>query len=79
MLSAATAFAQASAESRFALVVGNGAYKSGALPALAVDAKAMAETLRGFGFKVIELIDGNLAKPEKLPDPINDLTAAASG
>jgi hypothetical protein len=61
VLGAASAFAQPPAESRFALVVGNGAYKSGALPAPALDAKAMAETLRGFGFKVIELIDGNLA------------------
>lgn len=54
----AAAFAQSPQEPRFALVVGNGAYKTGALQTPAQDAKGMAEALRAFGFKVIEVIDG---------------------
>lgn len=59
---AAFAFGQTPTESKFALVVGNGAYQAGALKTPANDAKAMANTLRGLGFSVIELVDGSKAQ-----------------
>ena len=57
----ASAQTPAAAPSRFALVIGNGAYPVGPLPTPAQDAKAVAETLRGLGFKVIELVDAGKA------------------
>ncbi len=62
-LSAYGATAQAPGDVRIALVIGNSAY-TGA-PALlnpANDAKAMSDALRGLGFTVIELRDGNKAQ-----------------
>jgi hypothetical protein len=47
--------------SRFALVIGNGAYHTGPLPTPSQDAKAVAQALRSLGFKVIELIDASKA------------------
>jgi hypothetical protein len=45
----------AKADKRVAFVVGNGAYKNvAALPNPAIDAKAMATTLRNVGFEVVE-------------------------
>jgi uncharacterized caspase-like protein len=48
----ATAGAQAAAERRFALVIGNSEYKAGRLPTAANDAGLVAETLRAAGFDV---------------------------
>ncbi|MBN8951672.1 caspase domain-containing protein [Rhizobium sp. 60-20] len=45
--------AQGSAEKRMALVVGNAAYKAGALPTPANDAGLIAQTLQAAGFDVI--------------------------
>ncbi len=62
-LLSAAAGAQAPGDIRVALVIGNAAY-TGA-PALANpvnDAKAMSETLKGLGFSVLELRDGNKAQ-----------------
>ncbi len=42
---------------RIALVIGNSAYAEAPLANPANDARLMAETLRGLGFDVIELID----------------------
>jgi len=58
------AVAQApAADIRIALVIGNSAYIGGAaLANPANDAKAMAETLRGMGFTVVELRDGSKAQ-----------------
>jgi uncharacterized caspase-like protein len=48
----------ARAERRVAFVVGNGAYRNvAALPNPAIDAKAMANLLRGVGFDVVEGTD----------------------
>lgn len=55
------ASAQAPTATRFALVIGNGAYQSHPLSTPAQDAKAVAQVLRGQGFKVIELIDAGKA------------------
>ena len=60
-LCCALASAQTPTTSRFALVIGNGAYKAGPLPTPAQDAKAVAEALRRLGFKVVELIDAGKA------------------
>ncbi len=47
-----SAFAPADGERRIALVIGNGAYRIGALKNPVSDAQAMAGTLRGLGFEV---------------------------
>ena len=58
-----SAEAQAPADIRIALVIGNSAYLGGAaLANPANDAKAMASVLRGMGFEVLELRDGNKAQ-----------------
>ena len=58
-----SAEAQAPADVRIALVIGNSAYIGGAaLANPANDAKAMATVLRGMGFDVLELRDGNKAQ-----------------
>ncbi len=44
---------------RVALVIGNSAYEEAPLANPANDARLMAETLRGLGFDVIELIDAD--------------------
>ncbi len=62
-LLALSAEAQAPADIRIALVIGNSAYQGGAaLANPAHDAKAMSETLRGMGFVVVELRDGSKAQ-----------------
>ena len=53
------AAAQAPGIVRIALIIGNSAYPSAPLTNPANDAKAMSETMRGLGFIVIELLDGN--------------------
>lgn len=61
------ALAQAT-EPRVALVIGNGAYRAAGVPKLANpanDARAMAQTLRELGFKVIELEDAELKAMQK--------------
>ena len=50
---------EAQAERRIALVIGNGAYSSQPLANPANDAALMAETLRGVGFEVMEVIDAD--------------------
>ncbi len=49
----------AHAERRVALVIGNGAYENQPLTNPANDAALMAETLRGVGFEVMEVIDAD--------------------
>ncbi|MCJ0763249.1 caspase family protein [Variovorax terrae] len=62
-LASVAAGAQAPGDARVALVIGNGAYASApALPNPANDAGAMASTLKGLGFTVIELRDGTKAQ-----------------
>ena len=55
----------AAAESRHALVIGNGGYKDAPLKNPPNDATAMAKVLRGLGFEVIELIDASQAQMKK--------------
>ena len=58
-LACVTAVAQAPTDIRVALVIGNAAYAGNAALANPTnDAKAMAETLRGLGFTVVEIRDG---------------------
>ena len=55
--------AQAPVDLRIALVIGNAAYAgAAALANPANDAKAMGEALRGLGFQVVEIRDGNRAR-----------------
>lgn len=58
-LMAASAGAQAPADVRVALVIGNSAYADSPLLNPANDAKAMSAALTGLGFKVVELRDGS--------------------
>lgn len=60
-LFAVSVVAQAPGDVRVALVIGNAAYASSPLVNAANDAKAMAGTLKGLGFTVIELRDGDKA------------------
>jgi hypothetical protein len=62
-LACVTAVAQAPTDIRVALVIGNAAYAGDAALANPTnDAKAMAETLRGLGFTVVEIRDGGKAQ-----------------
>jgi hypothetical protein len=57
------ATAQAPTDVRVALVIGNAAYAGdAALVNPSNDARAMAQTLRGLGFNVVELVNGNKAQ-----------------
>ena len=47
------------AETRVALVIGNGSYAMGRLPNSTADAELMAKTLVGVGFDVIKLLDAD--------------------
>ncbi|MEO5669312.1 MAG: caspase family protein [Ramlibacter sp.] len=58
----AAASAQAPADVRVALVIGNSAYPGAALANPARDARDMGQTLTGLGFQVIELRDGGKAQ-----------------
>jgi uncharacterized caspase-like protein len=52
---------QTQTENRYALVIGNAAYTAiGSLKNPVNDANDMAETLRGLGFQVDLVLDGNL-------------------
>ena len=53
------AFAQAQAERRIALVIGNSAYKDSPLTNPRNDAQLMAQTLKQVGFEVRTLLDGD--------------------
>jgi hypothetical protein len=65
--------AQAPGDVRIALVIGNAAYPgSTALVNPINDAKAMGETLRGMGFKVVELRDGSRAQMVSAISSIKD-------
>jgi hypothetical protein len=68
----------ASAERRVAIVIGNGAYKSVTpLPNPALDAKAMAELLRGMNFDVVEGTDlGHSAMTDSLREFANKAAGA---
>jgi hypothetical protein len=59
-LLAAAASAQAPADVRVALVIGNSAYAGAPLANPANDARAMSDTLTHLGFEVVELRDGGL-------------------
>jgi TPR repeat protein len=50
------------AETRVALVIGNGGYTMGRLPNSAADAELMAKTLASVGFDVIKLVDADAPK-----------------
>ena len=63
-IACAQAPAPAPAELRVAIVIGNAAYASAPLATPANDARAMAEALRGLGFKVFEARDANKAEME---------------
>jgi hypothetical protein len=79
-LIAFSAAAEAPADVRIALVIGNAAYVS--VPALANsanDAKAMGDTLRGLGFKVIEVRDGNKARMNEAVQQVRDLLKGKQG
>jgi hypothetical protein len=56
--------AQAPADVRVALVIGNAAYPSAPLVTASNDAKAVADTLRGLGFKVFEARDASKLQME---------------
>ncbi len=56
------ATAQAPGDVRIALVIGNAAYAGAPLANPVNDARAMGETLRTLGFKVIEIRDGSRAQ-----------------
>src|SRR6201995_720269 len=67
----------AMAEKRVAFVVGNGAYKNVAqLPNPPIDAKAMATTLRGVGFEVVE---GTNLTRDKMTEKLLDFGKRAQG
>jgi uncharacterized caspase-like protein len=67
----------AMAEKRVAFVVGNGAYKNVAqLPNPPIDAKAMATTLRGVGFDVVE---GTNLTRDKMTEKLLDFGKRAQG
>jgi outer membrane protein OmpA-like peptidoglycan-associated protein len=55
----------ASAEDRLALVIGNSSYENGVLPNPVNDARAVAESLRGVGFKVSTVLDADKPKMER--------------
>lgn len=63
VLLCASATAEAPGDMRVALVIGNGAYPGdSALSNPGNDARAMADTLKGLGFSVIEIHDGKQAQ-----------------
>lgn len=74
------ASAQAPGDVRVALVIGNAAYPGKlALSNPANDAKAMAETLRSLGFKVVELRDGDQAQMTQAIAQVRDSLKGMQG
>ena len=71
-----SATAQAPLDFRVALVIGNSAYAGAPLRNPANDARAMAETLRGLGFTVVELRDG---QKSQMAEAIAKVGAALKG
>lgn len=72
-LALGSAAAQAPGDIRVALVIGNASYPGPAALANPVnDAKAMGDTLRGLGFDVLELKDGNKAQMQQAIEKVRD-------
>jgi hypothetical protein len=76
LLAAMTAIAQAPGDERVALVIGNSAYADSPLPNPVNDARAMGETLRALGFKVIEVTDGTRAQ---MADAVSTIRESLKG
>ncbi len=68
--------AQAPEDLRVALVIGNAAYSGAPLANPANDARAMGDTLRGLGFTVVELRDG---QKDQMTEAIARVGAALKG
>ncbi|RYG13844.1 MAG: caspase family protein [Burkholderiales bacterium] len=79
ILCAFTALAQAPGDVRVALVIGNSAYARAPLVNPANDARAMSETLRGLGFRVIEVRDGSKAQMADAVDLVRDSLKGKQG
>jgi hypothetical protein len=67
-----SAVAQAPADVRVALVIGNAAYASAPLANPINDARAMSETLKGMGFSVVEVRDAKKAEIEQAIVQVRD-------
>ena len=67
-----SASAQAPAELRVALVIGNAAYATAPLANPANDARAMSETLKAMGFSVVEVRDAKRAEMEQAITQVRD-------
>lgn len=79
-LACVTAVAQAPTDIRVALVIGNAAYAGDAVLANPTnDAKAMAETLRGLGFTVVEIRDGGKAQINDAINKVRDTLRGKQG
>lgn len=73
LLLVCSATAQAPGDLRVALVIGNGAYTAVTrLPNPPNDAKAMTETLRSQGFRVIEVVNGTRAQMQAAIGKVRD-------
>ncbi len=79
VLSVFPALAQAPGDVRIALVIGNGAYAKVPLANPANDARAMGETLRGLGFRVIEVRDGSKAQMADAVELVRDSLKGKQG
>lgn len=80
VLLGASASAQAPGDVRVALVIGNAAYPDGAaLSNPGNDAKAMAATLKGLGFTVVELRDGKREQMLHAIASVRDLLQGRQG
>jgi hypothetical protein len=73
---AAFTFAQAAAQQKYALVIGNGAYRSRPLANPVNDAADMKTTLEGLGFAVEPLVNGNRVE---MQDAVSRLKTRLSG
>ena len=79
-LSVFTASAQAPADIRIALVIGNAAYAgNAALANPANDARAMGETLKQLGFNVVEVRDGSKAQMTDAVAKVRDTLKGKQG
>jgi len=73
------ATAQAPLDVRVALVIGNSAYSAAPLLNPSNDAKAMASALRGLGFKVVELREGNKEQMKLAISNVRDTLRGSQG
>ena len=71
-----SAAAQAPLDIRVALVIGNSAYVDAPLANPVNDARSMGETLRGFGFTVVELHD---TQKNQMAEAITKVSEALKG